>query len=147
MSCRAAEQQLLGLPSPFVNDPLVRFPNTPKIDFPGSSPHSEIFPGTAACSHMVAPKLTWWKLTLCAWLIPWPVPFPTTYQTSFLAGFLPGSSHWCSLPPCTRLEALGRGLSRLRGHHTAAYQHRHSQDHVQPPAMADPALWLQPACQ
>lgn len=51
---RVTSCRLLRLPSPLVNDLLALFPNTPKIDFSGSSPRSEPFRGTAARRHVAA---------------------------------------------------------------------------------------------
>lgn len=149
-SKRVTSCRLLRLPSPLVNDLLALFPNTPKIDFPGSSPRSEPFRGTAARRHAAAGSCSRASLveTKPVSVVHCPnraCPFPPTHPNR------PGGLlAWLAsplLPPRCRTRALGRALPGLLGHHAVSHQHRDGEDHLQPPAAAHPALRLQPARQ
>lgn len=100
---RVTSCRLLRLPSPLVNDLLALFPNTPKIDFSGSSPRSEPFRGTAARRHVAAGSCSRASLVEtkpvsevhcpnCA------CPFPPTHPNSPPGVSSLGWPHRCCLP-------------------------------------------------
>uniref|UniRef100_A0A8C3BM31 Carbonic anhydrase n=1 Tax=Cairina moschata TaxID=8855 RepID=A0A8C3BM31_CAIMO len=101
---RVTSCRLLRLPSPLVNDLLALFPNTPKIDFSGSSPRSEPFRGTAACRHVAAGSCSRASLveTKPVSEVHCPnctCPFPPTHPPQFPPGVSSlGWPHRCCLP-------------------------------------------------